>query len=204
MEQVYPVLADHQTTEEWAYRGIAKELHVWAERFSVQCALDVPNIALRIANLPSRTLGCFIIGHNEFGLRNDIALNRQHLGRLQPWQHLEILLHEMCHAWQHMHGKPSGWFHHDREFRDKMATFGISVHRRGYHVGYEKTGLFFRLLAEHKVVTPELPPPATERRVTTGTSKYRKYICGCRGCVRVARKTYNAKCMDCGQPFVQQ
>jgi hypothetical protein len=198
MDNIYPVLAEHQVTEPWKYQGLAKELHRWAGIINVQCRLDVPNISLRIDRVRARALGLYRIGHNGLGLTNEITLNERHLPRLEPWLILAILLHEMVHAWQHTHGKPSGWYHHNVEFRDKLASFGIQCDRRGAHVAYNRSGLFFRLLAEHDIAALKVPNCLGTVRVAR---QCHTWSCGCTR-ARTTTVDLAAACLRCGRRFI--
>jgi predicted SprT family Zn-dependent metalloprotease len=54
-------------------------------------------------------------------------------------QILQNLVHQMCHAWQHHHGKPSGRGYHNREWVDKMKSIGLQPTSTG-GVGGKETG----------------------------------------------------------------
>ena len=134
-------------------------------------------------------------GFNGFGLHNEIAINSKHLQNREFWRVLGTLLHELLHAWQHMHGHPSGWAHHNIEFRSKAKEYGLIVSRRGV-TDYE-TGPFTALLEEQGVHIPEIPePPQCDR----GSSKLGGWTCGCTN-ARVAVADFYAKCLRCGNLF---
>ena len=198
-KQVYPVLAQHQVTEPWEYQSTFQKLHYWAEEFNVQCALDVPNIALQIEPVQSTTLGYYRVGHNGFGFTNAITINKLHLDRDEFSQVLETLLHEMVHAWEATHGKSSSWCHHSAAFRNKMASVGIHCDRRGHHISHDPAGLFFQLLKAHDISPPEVPPAKPK---LPGRSPYKKWSCGCTN-VRVAVADFHAKCLRCDKLFVR-
>jgi hypothetical protein len=50
-----------------------------------------------------------------------------------------IFVHEMTHAWQHQHGKPSGRGYHNREFAAKSKAIGLQPSSTGA-VGGRETG----------------------------------------------------------------
>ncbi len=201
MEQIYPVLAEHQVTESWRFQDLSKELHRWMEIYNVQCELDVPNISLCIDAVSPRCLGHYRLGHNGLGLLNEIAINTRFLLRSEFWDTLGTLLHEMLHAWQYEHGKPSGWYHHNREFRDKAKTIGLIVDRRGY-TQYEPDGPFICLLRECGVRTPQIPQP--EKHAAAGFPKLKEWSCGCkRGAWVAGDGEWKAKCLTCGQELVR-
>lgn len=129
---VYVALIDHQLHEDWEGRDIVKWLQPWAKRFDVEFKLDVPEIALCVEDLPVSTLCRFRPGHNGFGLKGEVTLNRRHLaGKSGEWMVLGALLKGLLHAWQESHGTSGTKFHHNRVFRDKAAELGLLVNKRG-------------------------------------------------------------------------
>lgn len=54
-------------------------------------------------------------------------------------QILQNLVHQMCHAWQHHHGRPSARGYHNREWADKMKAIGLQPTATG-GVGGKETG----------------------------------------------------------------
>jgi hypothetical protein len=195
---VYQALAVHQRCEAWGHRELLSLLQEWAVRFAVEFELDVPELALRVDVLPRSYLGHFRPGHNGFGLRGEIALNATYLRQLSVWEVLGVLLHEMIHAWQYAHGSPSDGNHHNGEFRRKAAAFGLNIGRRGV-TGYDAVSRFRDLLRRFRIDMPEGDMPPRERRVK-GSSKNKKWTCGCPVSVRCA-VTLHARCLRCGQDF---
>jgi hypothetical protein len=202
---VYPALAQHQVSEDWRHRGLVAELQRWREVLIAEFKLDVPFVALAVDRLRYDCLGHFRPGHNGFGLRGEIALNALHLRR-EPWRIVGTLAHELVHAWQDLHGRPSH-NHHNREFRDKAASFGLIVDRRGVTC-YPPDSPFMALLRRHGVDMPaDLPPVPTHRVVAgQGRSKLGKWSCRCDPPVnlRVGRETVNVLCLDCGSQFTRE
>lgn len=49
------------------------------------------------------------------------------------------LVHEMCHMWQHVHGKPTRGGYHNREWADKMIEVGLTPSDTGREGG-KQTG----------------------------------------------------------------
>ena len=90
---IYRSLAEHQQSEPWAHRALLIELHRWAEIFNREFALAVPEFSLAIDRLRCTRLGHFRCGHNGFGLKGEIVINRNHLGR-EFWQVLDFELLE--------------------------------------------------------------------------------------------------------------
>ncbi len=200
---IYSVLAEHQRTEqEWELRELLTWLQTWAERFNSAFTLEVPEVSLCVDWLPRRRLGHFRHGHNGFGLQAEITLNRRHLDRREPWELLGTLLHELLHAWQERHGRPGKNNYHNKQFREQARTLGLVIDTRG-HTQYEPDSPFFKLLAEHGVETPAIPPM---EYVVRGSSKLKKWRCQCQPPinVRVAVAHFHARCLWCQQLFQQE
>jgi predicted SprT family Zn-dependent metalloprotease len=175
------------------------ELQTWAKRFIVEFKLDIPELALCVDRLPNTRYGHFRHGHNGFGLKGEVAINTLYMGDARRWwEILGTLLHELLHAWQQAHGKPSGRNHHNAEFRAKAAELGMIVDRRGV-TGYSASSDFKDLLRQYNV---EAPAEACLPKVTRpkSRSKHRKYTCGC-STIRVAQQKFAAKCLLCGNDF---
>ena len=94
------------------------------------------------------TLGHYVIGRNSFGIRENININRVHLYR-PMWDILATLLHELAHSWQYMYGKPSKSWFHNKEFCQKLASFGIFCSNKGCHDGVGEPFTF--ILKKHAV-----------------------------------------------------
>ena len=200
--EVYLVLAQHQTAEQWNGRAFVAVLLTWAVRFNVEFKLDIPELALCLERLPCNQYGRFRYGHNGFGLKGEIAMNTRYLiGHRAFWEILGTLLHEMLHAWQQAHGTPGKRNHHNAEFRQKAATVGLLIDERGV-TGYAARSPFKELLAAHEVTTPveEILPRAP---LEPGKSKLNKWSCGCTN-IRVAVSDLQAQCLKCGQLFRQE
>jgi hypothetical protein len=197
---VYRVLADHQATEvSWEFREFTAWLQLWAARFIVEFLLDVREVSLCVEWLRRGRLGHFRHGLNGFGLAGEIALNRQHLDALEPWEILGVLLHELLHAWQERHGTPGKNNYHNREFRQKAREYGLVVDQRG-RTRHVSDSPFFHLLARYGETAPKVPP---ERYLLRGGSKLKKWSCGCSPPinVRVAVPHFYARCLWCGAEF---
>ena len=64
------------------------------------------------------------IGRSEQTATHELALNPDHFGRTDE-AILSTLVHEMCHVWQHAHGKPPRKSYHDRQWAAKMIEIGL-------------------------------------------------------------------------------
>ena len=195
-------LAEFQVTQDWEYRDLLRVLHTWAEMMNVEFKLHIPEISLCVDWLRCTRLGHFRYGHNGFGLKGEVALNRHHLDDRPFWTVLGTLLHELLHAWQQAHGKPGRRNYHNREFRNKAARFGLIVDTRG-HTTYAAESPFMDLLEKHEIHVPELPELKMKSDNKRGNSKLKKWSCGCTN-ARVAVHDFRARCLKCGNDFVCQ
>ncbi|HYV36890.1 MAG TPA: SprT-like domain-containing protein [Gemmataceae bacterium] len=200
MGAVYSALRQHQVTENWVSRDLVADLQRWADLFNLEFKLNIPELSLSVDWLPRRRLGHFRYGHNGFGLRGEVVINRRYLDRREYWQVLGTLLHELLHAWQQAHGKPGKRNHHNKQFREKASEFGLVIDHRGF-TKYESPSQFTELLQRHGINVPTLPEvEVTNQR---GSSKLKKWSCGCTN-VRVAVREFNAQCLNCGNLFCLQ
>lgn len=194
---IYRALAEHQQSEAWQHRRLLIELHRWAEIFNREFALGVPEFSLAIDRLRCTRLGHFREGHNLFGLKGEIVINRSHLDG-EFVDVLGTLLHELLHGWQQAHGKPGRGNYHNKEFRGKSACYGLIIDARGL-TQYEPNSRFFELLERYGIRPPELPQPTVRERIV-GKSKLKRWSCACTN-VRVAVRTFSARCLLCDQLF---
>jgi hypothetical protein len=200
-ESIYEALGKHQREEPWRERETMAFLQAWTGRLIVEFKLDIPHVALCVERLPANRYGHFRSGHNGFGLQGEIAINSRYLtGRRPAWEVLGTLAHELLHAWQQVHGKPGDRNHHNCEFRDKAEELGLLIDEKGI-TGYAAHSPFKELLQRFGVNVPfeEVVPQAGKPR---GDSKQKKWTCGCTN-VRVAVKTFKARCLLCGNEFYQ-
>lgn len=198
---IYRVLAAHQQSEWWDLRDLATDLHRWQEIMGAEFKLAIPELALTLERLRSTRLGHFQPGHNGFGLRGEIAINRSYVGRQNYWRTLATLLHELLHAWQQAHGRPGLGNYHNRQFQAKALGYGLVVDRYG-HTEFLPDSAFFRLLDRHGVSLPKLPMTLQPEQAGQGSSKLKKWTCGCTN-VRVAIPDFRARCLKpgCGNEF---
>lgn len=198
---VYRALAQHQTREEWACRPLVQELQAWAERMNDAFGLRIPEVSLSVDWLRCHRLGHFRPGHNGFGLKGEVAINRRYLEDRDFWEVLGTLLHELLHAWQQAHGKAGKHNYHNKQFRQKAHELGLIVDQRGY-TQYEPHSPFLELLSRYEVSAPELLLRDLAHERPTGRSKLKLWMCGCTR-VRVAVADFQAACLKCGQHFQQ-
>ncbi len=201
-QSIYRSLASHQTQEEqWDCRPIVQDLQVWADRMNAEFRLRIPEMSLRVDWLSRWRLGHFRYGHNGFGLKGEIAINRLYLDDREFWQVLGTLCHELLHAWQQAHGKPGKHNYHNKQFRNKARELGLLVDPRGC-TEYEPHSPFMEILARWGVMVPELPPRRLAIAGAQGRSKLKLWMCGCTR-ARVAVADFQAVCLKCGNRFTE-
>jgi len=198
---VYETLAAHQKTEKWDMRELIIELQRLAEIFTLEFKLEIPEISLSIDWLRYHALGHFREGHNGFGLRGEVVINRRHLYR-HFWQIHGTLLHELLHAWQQEHGRPGRRNYHNKEFRKKAYEFGLIIDEKG-HTQYESDSPFFKVLQKYGINVVNMPPIEEIQEKQRGFSKLKKWSCGCQN-ARVAIPDFQARCLKCGNIFKVQ
>lgn len=201
---LYDALAVHQVNEaSWHYQDVIRQFQRWRGIFDSEFKLNLPPTVFRIGGASSNCYGHFRPGPNDFGLPREIAFNERHLAaRLamgEFWRALGTLLHELLHAWQDEHGRPSDWNYHNLEFRNKAESLGLLITARGV-TDYAQQSPFFNLLAKHDIELPQIEVATPRIAVARGRSKLKKWSCKCTN-VRVAVPNFRAKCLNCGQLF---
>lgn len=199
---IYEHLAIHQRHEDWEGRPLVETLQQWANRFIVEFKLDIPEVVLRVERMPASCFGHFRCGHNGFGLRGEVAINSRHVGRSEElWRTLGVLLVQLLHGWQQAHGNPAKRGHHNAELREKAGSLGLLVNKKGL-LGFAASSAFKNAVRAHGIEVPddEIPIPAARPR---GSSKQKKWSCGCPTNVRCAVAEFYAQCLKCGQVFRQ-
>jgi hypothetical protein len=207
---IYKELKNHQNNESWYCRDVMQKLHVWAQRFDFEFKLETPELTIGIKDLGSRYDGQFLEGHNSFGLRHEIIIDRRHieecLSQEKWYEVLGTLLHEQLHAWQEEHGKSGKRNYHNKQFQRKAAELGLIISPQGYQQ-YEAPddSPFFSLLEKHGVRVPILPEPDRQKdqRARAGNSKLKLWVCGCKPPVKVrmGRAVFQARCLICDCNF---
>jgi len=189
---------------DWHLNNLVCELYWWADFLNIAFLKDqpVPVPLLSFERTRINNLGHYVIGRNAFGFKENININRANLNR-PLWDLISILLHEICHGWQHRYGNPSSSWFHNREFQMKMLEFGIVIDSKGRHLELgdpfvfllRKHGITFNLNIDRGGMIKVAPWPTRK-----GKSKLKKWTCGCTN-IRVAISDLEAKCLKCGNRF---
>lgn len=183
---------------------LAHEIYWWVDLFNIALFRDQPVPVPVITFTKSRvnSLGKYVSGPNEFGIRENINLNRVHLQRPMALI-LATLVHEMTHCWQKRYGSPSTSWFHNHEFREKLESFGLKCNPKGQLLGMGKP--FASLLVQHGVACKpfigaikDLTPVSHRLR---GKSKLKLWVCGCHQRARVGKREFFATCDLCGDRF---
>lgn len=198
-QQIYDALAEHQQADMWPGQELVTFLHTWFERFNTEFKLEIAEFALRLDYLHASCYGHFRYGHNGFGLKGEIALNRLYLVGNRPLCGiLGTLLHEMLHAWQQEYGKPGKGNYHNAEFRNKARGLGLIIDADGV-TSYATDSPFKELLASYGIEWSDEEARSGIERVP-GKSKLKKWSCGCTN-VRVGQAEFHALCLSCKRRF---
>jgi len=210
-------LRHHQTTDtDWEYCDRAQWLDEWIGRFNNEFKLEIPTPALRIERQRRSRYGTYRYGRNGHGLADELTLNKLYLDRPEA-EILSTLLHEMCHAWDKLYGKPGKNNYHAATFRRRMETFGIFVDERGRHTGtvpgrftelLERFDIDTTPLLERILASPEKPEDGARRRGIREAaergpgSKLQKWSCACTPPVNIrAAVRLRVRCLMCESEF---
>lgn len=202
------IMENELSTMEWELSDLAWELYWWVSFFNIAFFKDepVPVPAISFESTRINNLGHYVIGRNAFGIRENINLNRKHLGR-PLWDILATFLHELCHSWENLYipesKRTKNWFH-KIAFRSKLTSFGIQANEKGCHIGVGDP--FVHLLRQHAVpfvVDIEIGGFAKiqPKKRPKGKSKLKKWQCPCGQNVRVGKKSFHAVCTLCDGEF---
>ena len=211
-EEVNVEIRENQISAyDWQLNNLVCELTWWCDAFNIIFFKDepVPVPVLTFEKARVNTLGHYRIGRNDFGVREQININRQHLQR-PLWEILATLLHELTHSWEYSYlekeERTCNWFH-KKLFRDKLKSFGIECNEKGAHTSIggdfvyhlSRHGISFHSVINLKDIFKgmiEIEPKKKKK----GSSKLKKWTCGCTN-IRVAIKEFQALCLKCENEF---
>jgi hypothetical protein len=203
-EPINNQLKNHQiTADDWGKRDLSEKFHTWTERFMFEFKLKTSEPAISVARLHPKRYGHYRPGRNDFGLRNEIAINEIYINENTFWEAIGTLLHELLHAEQEQIGRPSKGNYHNTAFRNRAESFGLIVDSSGHTQYLPPPSPFFDILTKYGVIFPDIPEPLIPLN-RAGTSKLKLWICECEPKpvhVRVAIDNFHAKCLLCNQNF---
>ena len=194
---------------DWAMNELAWNLYWLVDFFNIAFFKDepVPIPVLTFECTRVNNFGYYRKGLNDWEVKYQININRLCLDK--PFcETLSTLLHEMVHSWESVYvpeNKRTRNWYHKIAFREKLASCGILIDKRGCHIAIGDP--FRYLLARHAVhfdrsqptdakgfiLNPQKPKPK-------GKSKLLKWSCGCTN-ARVAIARFKARCLTCGNEF---
>lgn len=87
------------------------------------CLITLQRKGIRVMGYYSP--GRFIHRIEEDRKTDEIAMNPMFFVRKDDIEALEVLVHEMCHLWQHHFGTPSRTSYHNKEWSQKMQAVGL-------------------------------------------------------------------------------
>ena len=213
-EKINIELKDHQIhVDNWDYREMTDDLHIWSERFILEFILKCSLPAIRMDRLRSSCYGHFRCNRNGFGLLNEIAINKKYIAENRVDLHvLGVLLHELLHAEQQnlgIDGKSGNY--HNIAFINRAESFGLIVDHLGHQKYTPPPTPFLKLLSRYGIdvsmICGDEPVEVKPPLAFFGISKQKLWICSCTPKpihVRVAISDFKAKCLKCGQLFTRK
>lgn len=209
-EKINLALKEHQISTDWDIQKLIQDLHIWGERFAFEFKLKTDLPVLMIDKLHNTCYGHFRVGRNGFGLKNEIAINRNHINFKKYWRVLGTLLHELLHAEQEQTGNSSKSNYHNKEFRSRAKALGLIVDQWGHTSFAPAPSPFWDLLEKYGIEVPqlkELEPIIVSKPPCSDSSKLKLWICSCKPepvHIRVAINDFRARCLKCAQLFVKK
>jgi len=209
-ETINLALKEHQISTDWDMQNLTQDLHIWGERFTFEFKLKTDLPVLMLDRLRNTCYGHFRPGRNGFGLRNEIAINKNCINLKKYWQVLGTLLHELLHAEQEQIGKPGKSNYHNKKFRSRAEVLGLIVGQCGHTSFAPAPSYFWDLLEKYGIEVPRIEEPdpiIVSKSACSGSSKLKLWICSCKPepvRARVAISEFHARCLNCGQLFVRK
>lgn len=202
---IYDEMRDYQQRKDVPLSQLRRALNETAFGMISFFDLKIDEFVIGIGKLPANAFGAYRIGVNHLGLKAEITIGEHHirdcLEHGNEWDIYGTLLHELLHAWQYVHGKPSKPPYHNCEFRQKSLECGLLVDERGIQQ-YDPDSPFFALLERESIFFPPIPEP--KRFKKKGKSTLKKWVCSCNPpqIVRVGKAEFAARCLRCNADFV--
>ena len=200
------IMKNGKESFDWELCSLSSELYWWTGFFNIAFFKSQP-VYMPIISFERksvRNLGHYVKERNGFGLKENININRCHLDR-PLWEILSTLLHEMCHSWQNLYGKPSSSWFHNKEFKLKMSKIGVWTDNRGKRLKVvdpfvfflERNGINFGS-SRNSDGTIEV----SHGHEPKGRSKLKRWECLCGQTARVGKKKFYAVCTLCEGKFL--
>lgn len=136
-----------------AIQALSSPLSKWAADLISRFSLDIEPPVVRLEPLPKRLDGLYRTETCHPTTKHKVIINSRRLNR-PSWVILQVLFHQLLHQWQEQHGRPGRQNYHNREFRDKAASFGLQISPGGATFA-DPHGAFYAMLMERAVDTSE-------------------------------------------------
>lgn len=147
---------------------------------------------------------CWIDGDDN--VISEISINPDSMFNREVKEVFSTLVHEMCHLWQMLYGKPSKGNYHNGEFAKKMEDIGLMTSQSGmpegkrtgspmthYIVEDGKFDKAFTIIKDVKIPFIGIPDPGKEKP----KGGYVKFICPNCDTVFRGNKNIRASCVPC-------
>lgn len=86
---------------------------------------SLPSVLLTFSNYATQGYFKPLKWEDGQGYAHEIGMNPHYIRRQPRWVIAAVLVHDMCHLWQQLHGQPSRPGYHNREWAAKMHELGL-------------------------------------------------------------------------------
>lgn len=137
---------------------------------------------------------------------SEIALNIANFHLETDKEIFSTLVHEMCHHWQHVKGKPSRTGYHNKEWADKMIEVGLMPSHTGKVGGkltgqnmthYIMTGDRFDTVTDRLLISHSIDWNATDPKNKNKSKPKTKYLCPQCDAKAWGKEDLHIHCGDC-------